>query len=230
MTTPPSEPPPEKKERRGARFVRDRVEDAVVDEVVSELESQPNEQQQPSWRSHFTRARVVIGAIVGAILTTFAILGGVFDLFPGLKPDEPCPREHEATVTDVTLDQSVTRGEALILQQASTQGVPAARLAQPGKLVSFDIRARGFDRDPLQVFTWVLREAGGPAADPELRNQLAHTFTPAGCNDALHLQVWSPTPRLGGAYRIELRLLAPDRTIVETARTDLFTVEGSGAA
>ena len=182
----------------------------------------PPPARPPGWRRHLTRVRVAVGLVSGALLTAFALINGAFDLVPGLRPDPPCPSERDATITAPVLDASVTRGEALALQGADTDGVPAERLAQPGKLVSFDLVAVGFRGERVQIKARVRRESGGPVPDLEIRDQLVAELGPDRCRDKDHLEVWSAIPQEPGRYLIEIRVVTPEGDALHAARTPAF--------
>jgi hypothetical protein len=181
----------------------------------------PTPRRWEKLRGYYTRTRAVIAAAVAVLLSGFAILEGVFNLFPGLR-DEPCPSEREATITPLELEATVTREEALDLEGASKEGLSAERLAQPGKFVSFDVVSVGFRDDPVQVWSRV-RVGGGPlVGDLEIRNQLVETVQPDECKDRDHVDVWTALPAEAGSYVIEVRLRDPDGEWLHAARTDAF--------
>ena len=148
----------------------------------------------------------------------------MFNLFPGLRPDEPCSKAPAGQIVDLTLDDSVSRGDALVLANASTTGLSEERLLQPGKLVNFRASTEGLEGKPLQIRTWVLRATGGPVADAELRDQLALVLEPGSCEDPGRVHtVWSPLPREAGSYRIEVRLFDQSaRERLDVERTETF--------
>ena len=184
-----------------------------------------------AWRRHYTRTRAIVGGIAAAALTSFALLEGVFNLFPGFRPDEPCARVKDVTLGEPTLDQLVTRRESLERQGASTVGLTPERLAQPGKLVSLEIAATGYEDEPLAVFTWMLTADGAPLPEPEFRNYLVEEWPPGGCEDSKRVQVWTPVPASAGEYQIQIQVRqAGSRDVLEEKRTPVFPVEAAPAS
>jgi hypothetical protein len=158
---------------------------------------------------------VVLGVVATAV-------GLAFDLFPSLRPDEPCTGATGAELSDVTVDQSVTRGAYYEVTGASTDGIPPDRLDDPGKLIHFDFRAEGFRDDLLSVRTFVLTDGGTLVAGPELANQLAIALEPEECLDRGRRTIWARTPERAGRYLVEVRLLDPDEELLDTTRTEPF--------
>ncbi len=184
-------------------------------------------------RRRYTKTRAIVAGVAAAALTGFALLEGVFNLFPGFRPDEPCARVQDVALAEPTLDRLVTRRESLERQGASLEGVPAERLAQPGKFVSLEIKATGFEDEPLEVFTWVLTADGAPVRepDPEFRNLLVENWPPDGCEDSKRVQVWTPVPASAGEYQIQIQVRqAGSRDVLEEVRTDVFPVEAAATS
>jgi hypothetical protein len=151
-------------------------------------------------------------------------VGLAFDLFPGLRPDEPCQGTLGGELSELTVDESITRGEYLELTHADTSETPADRLDDIGKLVKFDVRAEGFRDERVTVWTSVLTSGGAPVDGLELSNQLALALDLEECRDGGRRTVWTLTPERHGSYLIELRLLDPDDEELDSARTPPFTV------
>lgn len=164
---------------------------------------------------------VVLGAVATAV-------GLTFDLFPSIRPDEPCEGAKGGELSDVTVDESVSREAYYEVTGASTNGVPADRLDDPGKLIHFDFRAEGFRHELLPVRTFVLTAGGEPARGPELTNQLAMELEPEECLDRGRRTVWARTPERSGRYLVEVRLLDPDDELLDTTRTEPFTASAPG--
>lgn len=180
------------------------------------------------WRRHVTRTRVIVAGVAGGLATTLGIVGGVFDLFPGLRPDEPCPRVHAIELTEARVDRAITRAQSLDLLGGSKEGLPPERLAQPGKLVSVQATAVGYEDAPLEARTWVVTAGGAPVAEPELQDLLVEEWTPDGCEDEKAFRAWSPDPRRAGEYVIKVEVRpAESREVIEEARTEPFTVPPS---
>lgn len=193
--------------------------------------AEPGSKPSADWRRHVTRTRVIAASVAGALATTLGLVGGVFDIFPGLRPDEPCARVHAAKLADATLDASVTRGESLDLLGGSKDGVPKERLEQPGKLVSVQVSATGYEHDPLELRTWVLTDVGGPVPEPELRDLFVEQWTPGGCEDGKRVRAWSPVPSKPGRYLIQIEIRPKgSREVIESARTDVFAVDAPAGA
>lgn len=191
----------------------------------------PSERPAAGWSRHYTKTRAVAAGVAAAALSGFALLEGVFNLFPGLRGDEPCARVHDAELAEPTLDRLVTRREALERQGASTEGVPPERLAQPGKFVSFDVSATGFEDRRLEIRTWLLTADGAPLANPELRDLLVEEWRPDGCEDGKRVQVWSPLPDSAGRYLIQIQIRpAGSREVLDEVRTEVFAAEVATSA
>ena len=183
-------------------------------------------------RRRYTKTRAIVAAIAAAALTGFALLEGVFNLFPGFRPDEPCARVKDVTLGEPTLDRLVTRRESLEREGASLAGVPAERLAQPGKYVSLELAAEGYEDDPLEVWTRALTADGATVPEPELGNQLVETWKPDGCQDSKRVFSWTPVPASAGEYQIQIQVkpAGSPREVLEEIRTDLFPVEATSAS
>lgn len=178
------------------------------------------------WRHHVTKTRVIVASVAGGLATAFGIVGGVLDLFPGIRPDEPCARVHSVDLTEAHVDRAITRGQSLDLLGGSKDGVPPERLAQPGKLVTVQAAAIGYEDARLEARTWVVTADGAPVPEPELQDLLVEEWTPDGCEDEKAFRAWSPDPRRAGRYVIKIELRPTgSREVIEEARTDAFAVE-----
>jgi hypothetical protein len=208
---------------------QDEGSDADRHDPVTEAPREPG-RLEAALRRHYTRTRAVVAGVAAAAITGFALLEGVFNLFPGFRPDEPCARVQDVTLAEPTLDRLVTRREALERQGASLEGIPAERLAQPGKFVSLEIKAIGYEDKPLEVFTWVLTADGAPVRqpDPEFSNYLVQEWPPDGCEDSTRVQVWTPVPASAGQYLIQVQVRpAGSREVLEESRTQVFAVDAA---
>jgi hypothetical protein len=161
-----------------------------------------------------------IPVLLGVVATA---IGLAFDLFPSLRPAEPCEGAKGGELSDVTVDQSVTRGAYYDVTGASTDGIPADRLDDLGKLIHFDFRAEGFRDDLLSVRTFVLTDGGTLVDGPELANQLAMSLEPEECLDRGRRTIWARTPERAGRFMVEVRLLDPDDELLDTTRTEPFS-------
>jgi hypothetical protein len=160
---------------------------------------------------------VVLGTVATAV-------GLAFDLFPSIRPEAPCDEAKGGELSDVIVDESVSRGAYFEVTGASTTGIPADRLDDAGKLVHFDFRAEGFREQLLPVRTFVLTAGGEPLRGPELSNQLAMELEPEECLDRGRRTIWARTPERPGRFLVEVRLLDPDEELLDTARTEAFRV------
>jgi hypothetical protein len=181
-------------------------------------------------RRHYTKTRAIVAGVTAAALTSFALLEGVFNLFPGFRPDEPCARVRDVILGEPTLDRLVTRRESLEREGASLKGLSAERLAQPGKYVSLEIKATGYEDKLLQVFTRILTADGAPVRQPdaEFKDYLVEDWSPGGCEDSRRFQVWTPVPAAAGEYLIQLQVRpSGSRDVLEERRTQLFPVDAA---
>ena len=87
-------------------------------------------------------------AAVGFVAT---LLGVVFLLVPGLKPDEP-PRDKGAALTNATVEW-LTYGQYLDRVDTPPAGLDATALARTGILVEFDFAIDGYKDKPLHFAT-----------------------------------------------------------------------------
>jgi hypothetical protein len=163
-----------------------------------------------------------VPVVLGVVATT---VGLAFDLFPSIQPDPPCQGSLSGELNDLTVDESVSRATYFELTGASTDGIPADRLDDNGKLIHFDFLVEGFRDERVSVWTSVLTDGGAPVEGEELSNQLALELELEDCVDSGRRTVWTRTPDRGGQFLVELRLLDPDREELDAKRTQPFSVE-----
>jgi hypothetical protein len=166
-------------------------------------------------------ARVGWKWFAGGVATIGAVIAIVFELFPSARPSDPCAVE-SATFGDVAPTQHVTRGSYFALQNATTKGIPASRLRQPGVLIEFRVNTQGYVHKSLTVSTRVLTATDAPVANGTLNDPLQMRLTPSKCQgDGTKKVVWSEIPARKGSYRIQLILSAPNDPQVDEHTIDV---------
>ncbi len=161
----------------------------------------------------------------GGIAAIVAIVGLVFDLFPGIKPKAATECSAlGAELSDVQATGRFTRRAYLERENGSTANLTSARLGERGVLITFDFGTQGYLHQSLKVGTRVVTADRAPVSGPELDIPLALTVVPQSCTDSGHREVWSALPDAAGRYRVELRLLDPSGQELRSKETGVIVV------
>jgi hypothetical protein len=176
------------------------------------------EVSEPRARS---RARSVIGVAtwVGGMASAIAaILGVVFILAPGLKPDEP-PSSRGASLSDVVVERGVTFAQYLQRLGVDQGGYDERYLARVGVFVRFNVGITGYKGDDLPL-RWAMFDSRTRA---QVADSETTTLRAEATQDDASWQVWAPLPHRKGPFYIQLQLFEEDsRVALATARTDVF--------
>lgn len=156
-------------------------------------------------------------AIVGFVAT---LLGVIFVLFPGVKPDEP-PITTRAALSKPTTEV-LTYGQYLDRINLRRGSYDAEALRRRGIFVEFDWSVEGY-KDKALPLRWQLIDA---RRGEQLGRSRDVTITPEAPRDAATWSVWAPLPR-GRVRQMAVQVQLYDETgrwPIARARTRSLTL------
>jgi hypothetical protein len=158
----------------------------------------------------------VVGLITG-------VLGLVFLVLPGLKPEAPerdGARETSARLTQVDLEPRISRGQYLARTDQPASGFTGQQLAVRGAFIRFRVRITGFENNPLTL----RRELVDARTGNEMSESSAFTIKPSSDEVERDWHDWIPMSGRDGQYFAIIKLLAEGEDApLATLKTDAFS-------
>jgi hypothetical protein len=166
---------------------------------------------------------VIIGSSATVVGLISGVLGLVFLVLPGLKPDaagsDGGARATSARLTQVDLEPRISRGQYLARTDQPTIGFTRQQLAVRGAFIRFRVRIRGFENIPLIL----RREVVDARTGNELSESSAFTITPPSDDVERDWHDWIPLTGREGQYFAIIKLLAEGEDApLATLKTDAF--------
>jgi hypothetical protein len=156
-----------------------------------------------------------VGAVASAV---GAVLGIVFVLLPGLKP-EPPPAAKSAALTKIALERDVSYSQYLQRVNLPPGDTDEARLARRGVFVQFNVEIVGYKGKELPL-RWSLYDA---QTGEQVRASESVTLEAEATSDSASWHFWSPLPRGRGPFYFLLQLFDEGGVVpIDRAQTDLF--------
>jgi hypothetical protein len=165
------------------------------------------------------------GARVIGIGLAVAVVGGLFALWPSIKPADAPPATKAARLSNLTLDRDTTFGQYLDRKELPRKPYPPAQLARHGAYVEFHFGIEGYrgKRLPLR---WQLVDAG---TGDQLDQSRDIAITPDATTDQGNWDVWVPLPRGHRRFYVQVQLY-DDHGVVPIGRVRTERFAGPGAA
>jgi hypothetical protein len=181
-----------------------------------------------AFAQRFWKALVaLVGLLVGiTVLLTFVGLG------PNPPTPTPTPTPTPAATggeIEVTgLDPNRTLREHLKDVGLPTDAYTENELKRVGNVFDVSVVIKGYQGQEIPL-RWTMRDAVADVelTEPEFNDQEADRFKPRSPEDRGTSRVWSPIPRDPGTYEIELRLIAPDGSVLARTRGPEFETPGA---
>jgi hypothetical protein len=164
------------------------------------------------------------GARVIGIGLAIAVVGGLFALWPLIKP-HGAPATKAARLSNLTLDRDITFGQYLDRKELSRKPYSASLLARRGAYVAFDFRVEGYrgKRLPLR---WQLMDA---RTGDQLDQSRDVSITPGAMTDQGSWDVWVPLPRGHLRFYVQVQLYDNAGLVpIGRLRTERFAGPGVG--
>jgi hypothetical protein len=168
---------------------------------------------------------VYVGQAAGVVALIASVVGLIFVLKPGWKP-EPPPDVGTLKIVDSSVRQPVTFGRYLERVRLPPMGTTRAFRQRPGLLIEFDYEASGFrgKRLPIQ---WELVDA---KTNERVVGDDAVAIEPSTNEEAAKWFVWMPAPKAGRKYYVTVTIYQPRKGNVDVPLADFDTAEFSGTA
>lgn len=165
-------------------------------------------------------------AIIGGSATVVGLISGVLGLvflvLPGLKPEASDGGTHatSARLTQIDLEPRISRGQYLARTDQPTSGFTTRQLAVRGAFIRFRVRITGFENDPLTL----RRELVDARTGNEMSESSAFTIKPSSDEVERDWHDWIPLSGRKGQYFAIIKLLAEGEDApLATLKTDAFS-------
>jgi hypothetical protein len=157
---------------------------------------------------------------LGAIVALIVSLIGLFTwAFPGCSRQAPAPTDGSLRVLD--LQKHVTLGEYLRTHPVKNANPTPAERKVDGVVAR--VRAEGLSGMKRADVYSTVRDA---ASGADIEKHLAGRLTIKAKGDAGGDAFWIPAPSKPGSYYIFFELDSPKGTLINTAKTETFSVVG----
>jgi hypothetical protein len=175
---------------------------------------------------------VYVGQAAGVVALIASVVGLLFVLKPGWKP-EPPQDIGTLKIVDSSVRQPVTFGRYLERMRLPAMGTTKAFRQRRGLLIEFDYQADGFrgKRLPIQ---WELLDAKtndrvDTAGDTDAGGNDAVAITPSTNKEAAKWFVWVPAPTAGRMYYVTVTIYQPRKGDVDVPLADFDTAQFTGS-
>jgi hypothetical protein len=159
--------------------------------------------------------------IAGAIVTVVSgIIGLLFLLLPGLRPDEP-PANQQAKLSELSLDPNISRAQYLARTDSQSRGYTKKELAVRGAFIECRVEIIGY-KGQLIVVKWELIDA---SSGEELHDEKSDGFIPDANQAAATQPLFVPLPRREGSFYVRLELVRQGEyrlVSLDKAKTERF--------
>ena len=197
------------------------VPPSPADDSRPVTEPPPAPESRPVSREHASEKRslwTLVAQLTGVVSAIVALVGLVFVLVPGLKPEGPAASKG-AAFADLTTDPVVTRLDYLRRLDRSMGDYTAAQLRRRGAVVSFNVVITGHKGESLPL-RWGVYDA---ATGQQISREKATTLKAEAPTDQASWQVWTPLPKARGQFYVLLELFEEDgRNAITHARSPVF--------
>jgi hypothetical protein len=162
-------------------------------------------------------------AIVGAIGTTVtvvsAVVGLVFGLAPGLKPEPPAPKR-SAKLASVEFVPSLSMRQMLDRTDQSNAGLTRKELAARVVFLRYRFETVGYKGKELPIKTELIHANGD-----QVHEQRPFAIVPQANEDDGTWYTWARLPRDGARYRLVLQIFEPNEVVpIDELRSEPFRV------
>jgi hypothetical protein len=164
------------------------------------------------------RSPMAIVAAIGTIVTvTSAVLGLVFLLVPGLKPEPPAPKR-AARLATVEFAPRLSMRQMLDRTDQSTAGLTRRELAARVVFLRYRFETVGYKEQELPIKSELIRANGD-----QVHEQRPFVIVPQANEDNGTWFTWAPRPRDRARYRLLLQIFEPKEVVpIDELRSEPF--------